>query len=45
MHIEEQPPLYISYTSPEQTRLDQCQESLEASGNKGQRIKKGNKNK
>ncbi len=38
--IEGPPPLNISYVSPEQTRHDQYQGTLEAVGNKGQRIKK-----
>ncbi len=37
MYVEGPPPLYISYASPEQTRY---QETLEAAGDKGQRIKK-----
>ncbi len=40
MYIEGQLPLYISYASPEQTRQDRYQETLEAAGDKGQRIKK-----
>ncbi len=36
MYIEGPPPLYIS----EQTRQDRYQETLEAAGDKGQRIKK-----
>ncbi len=40
MYVEGPPPLYISYASPEQTRQDQYQETLEAAGDKGQRIKK-----
>ncbi len=40
MYIEGPPPLYISYASPEQARQDQYQETLEATGNKGPRIKK-----
>ncbi len=40
MYVEGSPPLYISYASPEQTRQDQYQETLEAAGDKGQRIKK-----
>ncbi len=34
------PRLYISYASPEQTRQDQYQETLEAAGDNAQRIKK-----
>ncbi len=40
MYVEEPPPLYISYASPEQTRQDQYQDALDAAGDKGQRIKK-----
>ncbi len=40
MYIKGPPPLYISYASPEQTRQDRYQETLEAAGDKGQRIKK-----
>ncbi len=36
MFIEGPPPLYISYISPEQTKLDQYEETLEAAGDKGQ---------
>ncbi len=32
--------MYISYASPEQTRQDRYQETLEAAGDKGQIIKK-----
>ncbi len=32
--------MYISYASPEQTRQDRYQETLEAAGDKGERIKK-----
>ncbi len=32
--------MYISYASPEQTKQDRHQETLEAAGDKGQRIKK-----
>ncbi len=39
-YIEGPLPLYISYASPEQARQDQYQETLEAAGDKGQRIKK-----
>ncbi len=45
MYLEGPPPLYISYASPEQTRQDRYQETLEAAGDKGQRVKKGNKSK
>ncbi len=38
MYIEGPPPLYISYASPEQTRQDQYQETLEAAGDKGKYI-------
>ncbi len=38
MHIEGPPPLYMSYVSPEQTKQDQHQETLEATG--GQLLKK-----
>ncbi len=40
MYIEGPSPLYISYASPEQTRQDRYQETLEAAGDEGQRIKK-----
>ncbi len=40
MYVEGPPPLYISYANPEQTRQDRYQETLEAAGDKGQRIKK-----
>ncbi len=40
MYIEGPPPLYISYASPDQTRQDRYQDTLEAAGDKGQRIKK-----
>ncbi len=40
MYIEGSPPLYISYAGPEQTIQDQYQETIEAAGDKGQRIKK-----
>ncbi len=40
MYIERPPPLYISYASPEQTKQNQYQETLEAVGDKSQRIKK-----
>ncbi len=40
MYLEGLPPLYISCASPEQTRQDRYQETLEAVGDKGQRIKK-----
>ncbi len=40
MYIERPPPLYISYESPEQTKQDQYQETLEAAEDKHQRIKK-----
>ncbi len=40
MYIEGPPPLYISYANPEQIRQDRYQETLEAAGDKGQRIKK-----
>ncbi len=40
MYVEGPPPLYISYTSPEQTKQDRYQETLEAAGDKDQRIKK-----
>ncbi len=39
MYVEGPPPLYISYVSPKQTKQDQYQETLEAAGDKGQRIK------
>ncbi len=39
MYIEGPPPLYISYTSPEQTKQDQYQETLEAAGDKGNKNK------
>ncbi len=39
MYIQGPPPLYISYASPEQTRQHRYQETLEAAGDKGQRIK------
>ncbi len=39
MYIEGPHPLYISYVSPEQTQQVQHQETLEATGDKGQRIK------
>ncbi len=32
--------MYISYASPEQTRKDRYQETLETAGDKGQKIKK-----
>ncbi len=35
MYVEGQPTLYISYVSPEQTKQDQYQETVEAAGNKG----------
>ncbi len=38
MYVEGPPPLYISYASPEQTRQDRYKETLEAAGDKGQRI-------
>ncbi len=38
MYVEGLPPLYITYASPEQTRQDQYQDTLEAAGDKGQRI-------
>ncbi len=40
MYVEGPPPLYISYVSPQQTRQDRYQETLEAAGDNGQRIKK-----
>ncbi len=40
MYIEGQPPLSISYASPEQTRQDGYEETLETAGDKGHRIKK-----
>ncbi len=40
MYIEGPPPLYLSYASPEQTKQDQYQETLETAGDKCQRIKK-----
>ncbi len=40
MYVEGPPPPYISYASPEQTRQDRYQETLEAAEDKGQRIKK-----
>ncbi len=36
MYVEEPPQLYISYVSPEQTKQDRYQETLEAAGDKGQ---------
>ncbi len=38
--MEGPPPLYIWYASPEQARQDRYQETLEAAGDKGQRIRK-----
>ncbi len=38
-YVEGPPPLYILYASPEQTKQDQYQDTLEAAGDKGQRIK------
>ncbi len=40
MYVEGPPTLYIAYASPEQTRQDRYQETLEAVGDKGQTIKK-----
>ncbi len=40
MYVEGPPPLYISYASPEQTGQDRYHKTLEAAGDKGQRIKK-----
>ncbi len=40
MYIEGPPALYISYASPEQTKQDRYQETLDAVGDKVQRIKK-----
>ncbi len=40
MHIQRPPPLYIWYASPEQTKQNQYQETLEAVGDKSERIKK-----
>ncbi len=40
MYIEGPPPLYISCANPEQTKQDWYQQTLEAAGDKGQRIKK-----
>ncbi len=40
MYIEGPPSMYNSYASPEQTRHDRYRETLEAAGDKGQRIKK-----
>ncbi len=39
-YVEGQPPLYISYASPEKTSHDRFQETLEAAGDKCLRIKK-----
>ncbi len=39
MYVEGPPPIYISYASPEQSKQDRYQETLEAAGDKGQRIK------
>ncbi len=39
-YIEGPHPLYNSNASPEQTRQDQYQETVEATRNKGQKIKK-----
>ncbi len=36
MYIEGPPPLYITYVSPEQTKQDSCQKTLEAARDKGQ---------
>ncbi len=38
MYVEGLPPLYITYARPELTRQDQYQDTLEAAGDKGQRI-------
>ncbi len=38
-YIEGPSPLYISYLSPEQTRQDKYQDTLESAGDKGQRRK------
>ncbi len=44
MYVEGPPLLYISYASPEQTRQDRYQETLETAGDKGQRkVTKGKK--
>ncbi len=40
MYVEGPPPLYISHVSPKQTRQDQYQETIEAVGDKYQRMKK-----
>ncbi len=40
MYIERPLPLYISYASPEQTKQEQYQETLELAGDKGQWIQK-----
>ncbi len=40
MYVEGPPQLYIAYISPEQTRQDRYQETLEVAGDKGHRIKK-----
>ncbi len=40
MYVEGPLPLYISYVSREQTRQDRNQKTIEAEGDKGQRIKK-----
>ncbi len=45
MYVEGPTPQYISYASPDQTREDRYQETLEAAGDKSRRIKKGNKSK
>ncbi len=42
-YIEGSPPLYISYVSPQQTKQDRHQETLETVGDNGQLNKKGNK--
>ncbi len=39
MYVEESPPLYISYVSPEQTKYDRHQETLEAEADKNQRFR------
>ncbi len=44
MYVEGPPPLYISYASPEQTKQDRYQETLEAAGDRPMN-KNGNKTK
>ncbi len=40
MYVKGPHPLYISYVSPEQTKQDRHQKTLEVVGDKGQSIKK-----